>query len=247
MNHLRVTLLCLLLTTRVWAAGEWIEQGDSLDREFKSAQALEFYLKAEDVQPENPELLRKISKQYVEMVIDAPSRAEKTRLAEQGYAYALKAKKLAPKDAQVRLTVSIAAGRLAFFRDARGKLELSRVVESEAIAATKLDPRYALAWHVLGRWHYEIASLNLLLKTLAEVVYGKIPSASYEQAIFYLEKAVQLEPGNALFHAELGRAYLAVSRPEDARRELQKSLTLPQRNRDDADAQSRAKQALRGL
>ncbi|MFZ4483659.1 MAG: tetratricopeptide repeat protein [Chthoniobacterales bacterium] len=247
MRLARIGFVFLVMAARGWAAGDWIEQGDSLDREFKSAQALEFYLKAEDVQPDDPELLRKISKQYVEMVIDAPTRAEKTRLAEVGYAYALKAKKLAPKDAQVRLTVSIAAGRLAFFRDARGKLELSRVVESDAAAAAKLDPRYALAWHVLGRWHYEIASLNLLLKALAEVVYGKIPSASYEQAIFYLEKAAQLEPGNALFHAELGRAYLTVDRREDARRELQKSLTLPQRNRDDADAQSRAKLALQGL
>ena len=121
------------------------------------------------------------------------------------------------------------------------------MVRSEAVEATRLNPRYALAWHVLGRWHFEIANLNILLRTLAEAVYGKMPEASFEKAIEYMSKAVQLEPGNALFHAELGRAYLAVGRTADAKRELEKSLTLPRRSRDDAGAQDRAKQALREL
>ncbi|MFM7413595.1 MAG: tetratricopeptide repeat protein, partial [Planctomycetota bacterium] len=70
---------------------------------------------------------------------------------------------------------------------------------------------------------------------------------SSESAIDNLRRAVELEPNNALFHAELGRAYLAAGRKDDARRELQKSLSLPRRSRDDAGAQSRAKQALRDM
>jgi tetratricopeptide (TPR) repeat protein len=240
-------LLLVALTGHAFAAGEWIEQGDALDREFQSARALELYLRAEKERPDDPSLLRRISKQYVEMVLDAPSKSEKLRLAGLGYDYALKAKKLAPRDPEVRLTVSIAAGRLAFYSEPKRKLELSSVVRSEAVEATRLNPRYALAWHVLGRWHFEIANLNILLRTLAEAVYGKMPEASFEKAIEYMSKAVQLEPGNALFHAELGRAYLAVGRTADAKRELEKSLTLPRRSRDDAGAQDRAKQALREL
>jgi tetratricopeptide (TPR) repeat protein len=240
-------LLLAVLTGHALAAGEWIEQGDALDREFQSARALELYLRAEKERPDDPALLRRISKQYVEMVLDAPSKAEKLRLAGLGYDYALKAKKLAPRDPEVRLTVSIAAGRLAFYSEPRRKLELSSVVQSEAAEASRLNPRYALAWHVLGRWHYEIASLNVLLRALAEAVYGQMPAASFEQAAEYMAKAVQLEPGNALFHAELGRAYLALGRKDEAKRELEKSLTLPRRSRDDAGAQARAKQALREL
>jgi Flp pilus assembly protein TadD len=100
---------------------------------------------------------------------------------------------------------------------------------------------------VLGRWNYEIANLNSVLRVMAEAVYGKMPPASNDEAIRALSRAVELEPGNALFHAELGRAYLAAGRKEEARRELQRSLTLPRRSRDDAGAQDRAKQALRGL
>ncbi|MEX1110565.1 MAG: tetratricopeptide repeat protein [Chthoniobacterales bacterium] len=229
------------------AAGDWIEQGDSLDRGFKSAEALAAYQKALAADPDKADLLRKISKQYVEMVLDAPSKKEKLRLAQLGYDTALQAKKLAPNDPEVRVTVAVAAGRLAFYSESRRRLELSSVVRSESAEAVRLDPRFALGWHVLGRWNYEIANLNPLLRVVAEAVYGKMPPASNDEAIRALSRAVQLEPGNALFHAELGRAYLAAGRKDEAKRELQKSLTLPRRSRDDAGAQDRAKQALRGL
>jgi tetratricopeptide (TPR) repeat protein len=228
-------------------AGDWIEQGDALDRQFKSAQALTAYEKALAANPNDADLLRKISKQYVEMVLDAPSKKERLRLAQLGYDTALQAKKLAPNDPEVRVTVAIAAGRLAFYSEPRRRLELSSVVRSESAEAVKLNPRFALGWHVLGRWNYEIANLNPVLRVLAEAVYGKMPPASNDEAIRSLSRAVELEPNNALFHAELGRAYLAAGRKEEAKRELQKSLTLPRRSRDDAGAQDRAKQALRGL
>jgi tetratricopeptide (TPR) repeat protein len=243
---LRVFIACAVVAS-AHAAGDWIEQGDSLDREFKSSQALAAYQKALAGDPDNADLLRKISKQYVEMVLDAPSKQEKLRLAQLGYDTALRAKKLAPNDPEVRVTVAIAAGRLAFYSEPRRRLELSGVVKSESAESVRLDPRFALGWHVLGRWNYEIANLNAVLRIAAEAVYGKMPSATNEEAIRCMAKAVELEPGNALFHAELGRAYLAAGRKEDAKRELQKSLTLPRRSRDAAGAQDRAKQALRGL
>jgi tetratricopeptide (TPR) repeat protein len=236
-----------LMVASVHSSGDWIEQGDSFDRQFKSAQALAAYEKALATNPNDADLLRKISKQYVEMVLDAPSKKEKLRLAQLGYDIALQAKKLAPNDPEVRVTVAIAAGRLAFYSEPRRRLELSSVVKSESAKSVQLDPGFALGWHVLGRWNYEIANLNTVLRLAAEAVYGKMPSASNEEAIRCMTKAVELEPGNALFHAELGRAYLAAGRKDDAKRELQKSLTLPRRSRDAAGAQDRAKQALRGL
>lgn len=247
---MRTVLLAAVVcaaVSNIHAAAEWIEQGDSLDRQFKSSEALAAYQKAAAERPNDADLQRKMAKQYVEMVLDAPSRKEQLRLAQVGYETALQAKKLAPRNAEVRVTVAIAAGRLAFYSEPRRRLELSRVVQSEASEAVKLNPRFALGWHVLGRWNYEIANLNPVLRVLAEAIYGKMPSATNEAAIENLRRAVELEPNNALFHAELGRAYQAAGRKDEARRELEKAVSLPRRNRDDAGAQSRAKQALREL
>ena len=225
-----------------------IAKGDAHDRQFQSAKALEAYQQALVARPGSAELQRKIAKQYVEMVIDERSHAGQVKLAEAGYASALKARALAPDDPEVRLTVGITAARLAFhIYNPRRKLELSRVARDEAAQAMKLNPRYALAWHMMGRWHYEMAGLNPVLHVLAETIYGKLPDADYSQAIAHLRKAAELEPGRALFHAELGRAYLAAGRKDEARQELQKSLSLPRPNRDDAAAQQRAKAALQSL
>ena len=245
---MRALFFCFsLLICRGFAAGDWIEQGDSFDRQFKSAEALAAYQKALAEKPDDPAILRKIAKQYVEMALDAPGKGEKLRLAKLGYDTALKAKKLDPNDPEGRLTVAVAAARLGFYSDAKTKLELSKVVKQEASEAIRLKPGYALGWHMLGRWNYEISSLNPLLKTVAEAIYGKMPAASYEEAVRCLGKAAQIEPDNALFQAELGRGYLALGNKEEARRALQKSLTLPRRTKDDGEAQQRAKAALREL
>lgn len=241
-----IFLLCALASSG-FAAGDWIEQGDSLDLQFKSAQALGAYQKALAENPGDAAILRKIAKQYVELALDAPGRGEKLRLAQQGYDTALKAKELDPGSPEGRLTVAIAAARLGFYSGAKTKLELSRVVQQESSEAIRMRPGYALGWHMLGRWNYEISSLNPLLKTLAEAIYGKMPAASYEEAVKCLGKASRLEPDNALFHAELGRAYLAAGQKDEARAVLAKSLSLPRRTKDDGEAQERAKAALQEL
>lgn len=239
--------LSAALVAPVFAAGDWIEQGDSFERQFKSAEALASYQKALAEKPDDPAILRKIAKQYVELALDAPAKGERLRLAQLGYDTALQAKKLDPGNAEGRLTVAVAAARLGFYSDAKTKLELSKVVKQEAGEAIRLKPGYALGWHMLGRWNYEISELNPLLKKLAEVIYGKMPAASQEEAVRCLGKAAEIEPDNALFQAELGRGYLAMGKTDDARRALQKSLTLPRRTKDDGEAQQRAKAALRGM
>jgi len=239
-------VFCALIAP-CFAAGDWIEQGDAYDRQFDSVRALAAYQKALAEDPKNAEILRKIAKQYVELALDAPNKNEKLRLARLGYDTALEAKRLDPNNPEGRATVAIAAARLGFYSDAKTKLELSKVVKQESSESVRLKPGYALGWHMLGRWHYEICSLNAILRTVAEAIYGKMPSASYEEAVRCLGKAAQIEPNNALFQAELGRGYLALGKKEEARAALQKSLTLPRRTKDDGEAQQRAKAALRDL
>lgn len=241
-------LMAGLAASTALGAGDLVSKGDAYDRQFKSEEALEAYLQAAVKRPNDADLQRKIAKQYVEMVLTAPSRREQVRLAQLGYDHALKARELAPCDPVARLSVAVSAGRLAFATgDPRRKIEMSRITRDEAQEALRLRPRYAMAWHVLGRWHYELSNLNTLLRVIAESIYGRLPEASQEEAVRHLERAVQLEPGNVMFHAELGRAYLAVGRKDEAKRELQKSLALPRRTLDDEGSQERARQALATL
>ena len=110
-----------------------------------------------------------------------------------------------------------------------------------------IDPSSDYAWHVLGAWNYELAGLNPVLRAIAKVVYGGIPAASYEDAVTDFKKAVKIAPQRVSHHVELGRAYAALGQTELARTSLQKGLSLPSREKDDADTKERARVALKAL
>lgn len=177
----------------------------------------------------------------------AKSPKEKLAWARRSYESAQQARDAAPSHARARLAVATAAGRLAELESPRRRMELSRVVRDEAEAAVKLDPRLADAWHVIGRWNYEVANLPLVMRVLAEAVYGRFPDASNTRAAEALEQAVRHEPGRLMHHAELGRAYAALGRKDEARRELELALTLPVRSKDEEESRRRAVRALNNL
>jgi tetratricopeptide (TPR) repeat protein len=124
---------------------------------------------------------------------------------------------------------------------------LSRLIQQEAQTATRLDPKNDIAWYVLGRWNYEIASFNPFLKTLAQAIYGKLPDASMEKAAECFQQAIAIQPGRAIHHLELGRTYLALGDTQKARQELQAGLALPSTDKDDDGDKQQARATLSRL
>jgi tetratricopeptide (TPR) repeat protein len=121
---------------------------------------------------------------------------------------------------------------------------MSRLIREEADTALRLDPGLDYAWHVLGRWNYELANFNAALKFLASAIYGKLPDASNERAAECFEKAVALQPDRVIHHVELGRTYAALGQKQAALAELKIGLSLPSREKDDNETKDRARKAL---
>jgi Flp pilus assembly protein TadD len=71
-------------------------------------------------------------------------------------------------------------------------------------------------------------------------VYGGMPPASNEEAERLFRKAVALAPDRVSHHAELGRTLAALGRKDEARIELNKALSLPNREKDDPESKQRA-------
>lgn len=224
-----------------------IQRGDALDAKNKNREALPLYLEADQQTPDDAEILRRIAKQYSQLMAEPLSANEKKELGRKAVTAAERAKTLAPENAQVRLTTAIVYGRVALVESNRRKTELARLIKEEAEAAVRLDPREDYGWHVLGRWNYELANTNPFLKTMGEAIYGKFPAASNEKAAECFQKAVSLDPKQVLHHVELGRAYLALGEKDKARAEFQKALALPTTGKDDDAAKQRARQSLNQL
>lgn len=244
-------ILVFLLAFASCAMGQSFDElfarGVSLDERHANAEALEVFLTAEKLSPSDSETLRYIAKQYSQMIVDAPSKGRKRELAANSLEYALRAKDANPKNPNARLALAICYGKVAFMAPARKKVEYSRLIKEEAEAAISLDPTNDYAWHVLGRWNYELANFNAALRFLAEVIYGKFPDASTAEAARCLEKAIALGPKRVIHHTELGRTYLALGRKAEARAQLETALKLPSREKDDDESKERAREALKAL
>jgi len=251
---LRDSLVALLLVLPLTAAparaddaGPWLRRAAGAERRFDAGEALRCYLAADAAEPGNAVILQKIARQYSDLADDQPTLEQKRRFAGRALEYAQRAVQLAPANAANVLSLAISHAKLALWSDLRTKVADSRLVEAEAERAVQLDPHYAWAHHILGRWNYEVAELSGSARLWVRLFYGGLPPASTAEAVRELQRAVELEPEEPAHRIELGFAYLAAGQPGAARTQFEAGLAMPIRARYDEAAQARARAALAGL
>lgn len=209
-----------------------IARGDAEVKARHTKAALELFLQAEPLAPDDVQLLLRICRQYSDLVDESDSKAD----GEKSLDYAKRALALDPKSAKAHLSLAVAYGKLTDYVGNKTKLEYSRILKEETEKSIALDPKDDFAWYVLGRWHYGVANVNGVLKVLARVVYGGMPPASNEKAVECLEKSVKLAPKELSHHSALARAYTAVGKNDDAKKEWRTVLTLkPADSEEEAD------------
>lgn len=86
------------------------------------------------------------------------------------------------------------------------QIHLSERMYTHARAAVSANPTAGFAWHVLGRWHFEVHQLGLLQRA-AMVACGAwaCTGASMSEARKAFEKAAALEPSRLEHQVELAK------------------------------------------
>ncbi len=227
---------------------------DSLMRDALAAEArldtrgaLALFLDADRARPNDAFILQKIARQYSDLVLDAATDAEKRAVLERALDYSRRAEALEPRNPVNVLSVAISHAKLALLGNPVDRVRHSRLVQVYAVRALALDPDYAWAHHVLGRWHNEVATLGATSRTVVKLFLGGLPPASVAEAVAHLERAVALEPGELQHHLELGFAYLTKADVAQARASFARGLAMPSRARIDDPAKARARAALKKL
>jgi tetratricopeptide (TPR) repeat protein len=225
-------------------ADKLIEQGDAEVKAMHSPEALALFQQAAKEDPQNADILLRISQQYSNLIGQAKSPEEALDDAKQSLDAAKQAVVIAPDDPKAHLAVAIAYGRMTDFDDNRTKIEDSRLVKSEAEKTLDLDPREDIAYHVLGRWNYGVATLSPVMKLIAKYMYGGMPDASLVEAVMDYQKAIEIAPQRVIHHAELARTYTAMGNTADARKEWEIVLTLKPDDNESLNDEKEAKAAL---
>lgn len=224
-----------------------IEAGLAAEARLDSAQALTLFQQADAAQPNNAFILQKIARQYSDLVIDQSTTNAKRQYAETALSYARRAAALRPDDPVNALSLAICYGKLALSSDTSAKISYARLIKQEAERALALDPQYAWAHHVLGRWHGEVAELGFTAKFFVRFVHGGLPPANLATGIAHLKRATELDPTELTHFLELGFAHAANREPELARAAWLHGLAMPSRGKHDEVAKQRARDALAQL
>ncbi|HDN59393.1 MAG TPA: tetratricopeptide repeat protein, partial [Candidatus Marinimicrobia bacterium] len=204
-----------------------IKKADSLREEKKYQEVLEVLKEAEKIDPENSELLWRLARAHFDLADQNPEgmKLQKEHLYP-GFEYAKKCIELDPNSAGGHQYYAILIGRIGEIEGTKQKIRNSYEVKKHTLIAIKLDPKNDANYHVMGRWHYALSDLNWIEKKVAEIVYGKLPEASFEEAEYYFKKAHELAPDDPRHLLWLGKTQLELGKKEEAKASLQKAIEI---------------------
>jgi tetratricopeptide (TPR) repeat protein len=226
---------------------ELVRAGDVHDLGFEPKEALESYLPAEKLEPENVELLLRIARQYRHLMADTGAAAEKIRLSGIALEYARRAVALAPKNPEAHLSVAICHAKSLELYSNKEKMAALRQVKLSTDKSLALDSGNDLAWYVLGRWHEKVSELSTLKRKVAELAYGGLPKASNDEAVNCFQKAIRISPNRSPYHIDLGITQAAMGNIADARKHIEKGLAMPSTGKDDPETKKRGRNVLATL
>jgi tetratricopeptide (TPR) repeat protein len=229
------------------SVSELIAQGDQFDKQLQPKEALENYLPANKLEPDNVDLLVRIARQYRHLMADTSSNKEKLRLGYISLEFAAGAATLAPNNAEAQLSPAISLGKMLPFMGSKDQIKAAPRIKAAVDRTLHLDPNNDNAWHILGRWNRELANINVVKRALAKALYGDLPVTTNEAAEKCLLKAIEINPNRLMHYIELGRIYAEMGRKEEARKYIQKGMAMPDKEKDDPGMKEIGKQTLQKL
>ncbi len=158
--------------------------------------------------------------------------------------YAAAAIRVNPNSSEANCAMGFALGRVSGVSSTKERVELAKDVKAYIDKAIQLDPNNFRAWHILGRWNFEVSNLNLAEKSFARLFYGKIPSATLDDAVIDFEKSRSLNPAFLLNYLELAKCYHRKDDDKKAMYNLRLLLSMPNSMYDDARAKTVARKLI---
>ena len=203
-----------------------LEQADKLELQGETESSIRTLKQADAASPENPQVEKRLSRLYARRIQDISDQAEKKADATLAVELGKKAVAGLPNDSEAHVGLAAAYGQLCWFVDDRTRVEYSKGIYQEVTKGLSLDPDSDYGHLILARWNFEMATLNPVLKGIAEFVYGQFPPASTQAAIAHFKKAIELAPERVIHHAEYAKALEALGEKEQAREEWTKVTEL---------------------
>ncbi|HTS46143.1 MAG TPA: hypothetical protein VMH01_17220 [Puia sp.] len=159
--------------------------------------------------------------------------------------YASAALKINSNSSEANVDMAMAIGRLTLITSGKDKIVSVNDIKYYAEKAIQEDPYNFKAYHVLGKWNYEISNLTFFERTLAKWFYGTVPKGSLHDAITYYEKSRTCNPAFLLNYLELAKVYYHNDQKGKAITLLNSMIPLPYNIFDDIRIKEEGKKLLK--
>jgi len=221
------------------------QRGLQLEQTFNEKQALIKFQEAQKLNPCHLQTLCKCSDLYSR--IGAREKNEKIKLDYFNSAlfFAKKAYSISPDSDEANVEMRVALGRIALTKSGEDKIILVKEIKTFADKAIRINPNNFKAWHILGKWHYEISNLNFIEKAAIKIFYGGLPESSFKMSIKAYEKARSLNSKFCLNYLELAKAYQKNDNINQAITNLKLLLQIPNSIEDDVAIKKEASDLLK--
>lgn len=253
-RHLRLPMVMLALVlaplaARAQSVPEHIAMGDREHSAVRSEAALRHYEAALAVDPTNYEALWKAARSEVDLGEAEPDKDRRDAHFRNAELLARRAVAARPGDAEGHFHLARALGRAALAKGPRDRVKYGAEVRAHALEALKLDPKHPGALHVMGMWNAEIMRLNGFTRFVARnFLGGKVfDSASWKEAVRYMEEAVAIDPTRLIHRLDLAEIYSDIGEKAKARAQLEQLLKLPDTDPGDPKYRRQAEERLRKL
>ncbi len=241
--------LCFGVTVHVAQAQDiptLLKDGLQLERQQKEIEALEKYKLVLSQEPTNlTALVRAAELSTMLAAFNEKDPKSKQLFLSSAGAYAVRAYITNPKNAEATYVMALTQAKLSEIQPDNKKLiecvRNSKIYADEALA---INPGHAKANFTLGKWHMEMANLNLVKKAAVKLMYGGLPEGSMDSAVVYFEKARTQDPYFVNAYLELAKIYNQLHQPTKVIEVLTKMVKLPTRKTEDISLKAAGAQML---
>jgi tetratricopeptide (TPR) repeat protein len=226
-----------------------MQEGLRLEKAFKPDEALKIYKTILKQDPNHAKALvhaSRMTSNEASRTSDVEKKRAKLAEAEQ---LSRKALQLIPSDPDAHFSILVALGLLSEVAPSpREKIKDALIIRDEAEKIITLDSTYALAYFVLGKWHYEISKLNWFERMACDLFFGGLPEGvSMEESVRNFNKALALDPTQIIILYGHATVLHYEGKDKEAIAVLERALKLPLRDMDDEDRKGKCRELLKQI
>jgi tetratricopeptide (TPR) repeat protein len=202
-------LLFAARATSAQSAAQHVAEGDSAYAAMNASAALMHYKAALAVDSNDYAALWKASREAVSLGEFDTLKSAQRALYVEGEGYARRAVKADSIGTDGWFVLARALGRTSLTMSKKERVKFAKEIRDDALRSLRYDSLNPGALHVMGRWNAEIMRLSGLTRFFAENFLGGeiFHAASWDSAVFYMGKAVKLDPTRLVHHLDLGEIY----------------------------------------